>query len=420
MAIINRPSIPQIGDESIYVPAALRMLNSSGCTSYSTYNISKYQTGCNLVHPPLVKLVVAGSIAIFGNDPFAWRIFDVIAGALSIILVFNIARELTKREDIALLSAGLLGVESLFFVQSSGALLDVPSIFFGLIGVFLYLKFRGQRLSYANTLYVSVPLALSILSKETGIVILAFIVLYDIIINKKKQLGFLALTIVFTLAFSFIGLQLFDSLFVNISAVTNIDGLIQFHLAFSPPLWNETAWPLSGITSLLGPQITPLNWITLYSPNLYYGFPQLSIINYTQTVGNTTTTYIIHRYGTTHYGVISNMVEVWLIFIWVPLFLYYLFRKQDSRFGKESVIFVLLAFFLIYGGYVLFFLLGHGTFPYYFVEFSPFLAIADSLFICNLKSTKLKLLFVALCVIWFLWFFPVYPFIIPVSPYGFA
>ena len=420
LAIINRPGIPQVGDESVYVPAALRMLNATGCASYNISNVSGYQTGCNLIHPPLVKLIIAGSIALFGNDPFAWRIFNVIAGVLSIALVFFIAKELTKKDEIALLSSGLLGMESLFFVQSSGGLLDVPSIFFGLIGVFLYLKFRGQRFSYANALYISLPLALSILSKETGIAILAFVVLYESIINKKKQLRFSVLIIVFTLVFSFIGLQLFDSLFAHTSAVINVEGLLRFHLAFSPPLWNETAWPLSGITNLLGPRITPLNWITLYSPNLYYGFPQLSIINYTQTVGNTTTTYNIHRYGTTHYGVISNMVEVWLIFIWVPLFLYYLFKKQDSKFGKENMIFVLLAFFLIYGGFLLLFLLGHSTFPFYFVEFSPFLAIADAMFVCNLKNSWLKLLFIALCVIWFLWFFPVYPFVIPVSPYGFA
>lgn len=420
LAIINRPTVPQIGDESIYVPAALRMLNASGCSPYYQPNVSSYQTGCNLIHPPLVKLIVAGSITVFGDNSFGWRIFDVIAGTLSILLVFLIAKELTKREDIALLSAGLLGMESLLFVQSSGALLDIPSIFFGLIGVLLYLRFREQKSSYINGIYVSLFLSLSILSKETGIAILALIVLYDLLINGKKSVKFSALIVALTLAFSLVGLQLFDSLFVHIGAITNIEGIIQFNTEFGPPVWNETAWPLSGVTNLLGSKITPLNWLILYSPNLYYGFPQLSIINYTQTVGNVTRTYIIHRFGITHYGVISNMVEVWLIFLWVPLFAYYIFKKPNPKFGKNAMLFALLAFFLIYGGYLLLFLLGHSTFPYYFVEFSPFLAVADALLVCNLKNRRLKLLFVALCIVWFLWFFPVYPFVIPLSPYGLA
>ena len=98
----------------------------------------------------------------------------------------------------------------------------------------------------------------------------------------------------------------------------------------------------------------------------------------------------------------------------------YLVKRKEFGSCREALLFVLLAFFLIYGGFLLLFLLGHSTFPFYFVEFSPFLAIADAMFVCNLKNSWLKLLFVTLCIIWFLWFFPVYPFIIPVSPYGFA
>jgi dolichyl-phosphate-mannose-protein mannosyltransferase len=76
-------------------------------------------------HPTLGVSLIAGGILLYGNDPFGWRIASSIFGAAGIALVWFLALRLTRRRSIALLAAGLLLLDGLYFVQSRTGMLDI-------------------------------------------------------------------------------------------------------------------------------------------------------------------------------------------------------------------------------------------------------------------------------------------------------
>ena len=46
----------------------------------------------NAEHPQLAKLMIAGSIELFGDGPFAWRIGSLLFGSLAILGMFALVR----------------------------------------------------------------------------------------------------------------------------------------------------------------------------------------------------------------------------------------------------------------------------------------------------------------------------------------
>ncbi len=162
-AIIN-PYGLYIYDEYFYVPAAKCILNG---------------TICNSEHPPLAKAIIAANMAIFGDNGVGWRLPSVIAGTLSIVVVYLIVRKL-HNEKTALLAAFLLCFESLWFTHSSMAMLDIIAVFLGLIAIYLFLLEK-----YAVS---GILLGLAILSKETAILIIPVLVVYSWFIHPKAKL----------------------------------------------------------------------------------------------------------------------------------------------------------------------------------------------------------------------------------------
>jgi dolichyl-phosphate-mannose-protein mannosyltransferase len=76
-------------------------------------------------HPTLGVSLIAGGIFLYGNDPFGWRIASAIFGAAGIALAWFLALRLTRRRSVAILAAGLLLLDGLYFVQSRTGMLDI-------------------------------------------------------------------------------------------------------------------------------------------------------------------------------------------------------------------------------------------------------------------------------------------------------
>jgi len=155
-------------DEKYYVQDALNILEGKGSAMPE--------------HPPLGRLIIAGGIGIFGDNPFGWRIFPVLFGAAGLVLMYMICRQLNLPEKLSLLAVFLLATENLSFVQSSIAMLDVVSVTFILAGFLVYLKGR-HALSGALV-------GLAMLAKFTGIFGLAVIGLHWLITSRKRWLKF--------------------------------------------------------------------------------------------------------------------------------------------------------------------------------------------------------------------------------------
>jgi predicted membrane-bound dolichyl-phosphate-mannose-protein mannosyltransferase len=168
LATIMQPA-SQVFDEQYYVPDAVSILNGDG--------------SARIEHPPLGKLIIAGSIAVFGDNPFGWRIMPVISGLACIVLFYLICRRLSLSRRASFLAAFLLALENLSFVQASIAMLDVFSMAFALAAFYVYLKKQYPL--------AGVMLALAALSKITGALALGVIALHWLIASRKDALRFI-------------------------------------------------------------------------------------------------------------------------------------------------------------------------------------------------------------------------------------
>jgi dolichyl-phosphate-mannose--protein O-mannosyl transferase len=97
-------------DENYYVPAARSYLD--------------HAFDVNLEHPPLGKWLVAAGIWLLGDEPMGWRLASVVAGIVTIPLVWFLARRLLGSITWATVAAGFAALDGLLIVQSRTALLD--------------------------------------------------------------------------------------------------------------------------------------------------------------------------------------------------------------------------------------------------------------------------------------------------------
>lgn len=93
-----------------------------GRTGYEfLHNLSIYEN----THPPLGKTIIAGGIAVFGMNPFGWRIMVAIFGTLMVPLMYIFAWKISKRSDTALMGGVLLSAECMHFTLSRIATIDI-------------------------------------------------------------------------------------------------------------------------------------------------------------------------------------------------------------------------------------------------------------------------------------------------------
>ncbi|MET0666742.1 MAG: glycosyltransferase family 39 protein [Acidimicrobiales bacterium] len=97
-------------DESYYVPAARSYLDG-------VFDV-------NLEHPPLGKWLIAAGIQLIGDEPLGWRAASLVAGIVTVPLVWFLARRLLGSTAWATAAAFLVAIDGLLIVQSRTAVLD--------------------------------------------------------------------------------------------------------------------------------------------------------------------------------------------------------------------------------------------------------------------------------------------------------
>lgn len=130
-----------IFDETYYVGAA-RVIEGLAPLSGQHYGGAPTGDDPNSEHPQLVKLLIAGSIRVFGDGPAAWRLLSLIAGTLAILGMFTLVRAAGGSREGAAIAAALMAADNLLLVHGRIATLDAPAVAAMVWAVALYLRGR--------------------------------------------------------------------------------------------------------------------------------------------------------------------------------------------------------------------------------------------------------------------------------------
>lgn len=91
-------------------------------------------------HPPFAKLAMAGSMLIFGQNSFAWRLPAAVFGVGVVYLVYLVGKQLFKSEEVGILASAIVALDGLVLVMSRIGMNDIYLLFFLLLCFYLFLK----------------------------------------------------------------------------------------------------------------------------------------------------------------------------------------------------------------------------------------------------------------------------------------
>ena len=147
---LGLPEGALVFDEKYYVNSA-RMLAGIP-PGQDVYKDKALGLDPNIEHPPLAKLITAGSIRLLGDNAYGWRIPSVLFGTLAVVLMYRIARRLSDDPYVGLLAAALLAFDNLVFVHGRIFTLDISMLAFLLLGFDFYLAGRSTLAGLALAL----------------------------------------------------------------------------------------------------------------------------------------------------------------------------------------------------------------------------------------------------------------------------
>ncbi len=164
-------------DETYYVNAA-RVIAGIAPPANGTYGSAPLGHDPNAEHPQLVKLAIAGSIELFGDGPFAWRLGSLLFGTLAIIGMFVLVRVAGGDEWLALGTAALMALDNLLLVHARIATLDIYVVTAMIWAVAAYLRRRvavaGGLIGVGTCMKLVAPYALLVLAAFEGLQWLRF------------------------------------------------------------------------------------------------------------------------------------------------------------------------------------------------------------------------------------------------------
>ncbi|MCR4324542.1 MAG: phospholipid carrier-dependent glycosyltransferase [Candidatus Curtissbacteria bacterium] len=142
-------------------------------------------TAYDWLHPPLAKLIQAGSIKVLGDNPVGWRLPSVIFGTAIIPLTFILAT-LLFGPLVGLFAAAVISFENLTFVMSRITMNDVFVVVFILLSL-IFAAFYAKASKSMHIILSSIFLGLAISSKWSGVYAIPLVFGYLSYISFKKR-----------------------------------------------------------------------------------------------------------------------------------------------------------------------------------------------------------------------------------------
>jgi 4-amino-4-deoxy-L-arabinose transferase-like glycosyltransferase len=139
-------------DEGMKIPAA------------RNYVMTGHVEPDRFFHPPLKYLMYYGNLKLFGDNPYGWRMLAVLAGTVTVLIVYLLARELFDRR-VALIAGAFLAVDPTHISQSRTSVdevLLVPFFLFGCLAVLRCLKNTDRALLITAGLCFGISLSIKV------------------------------------------------------------------------------------------------------------------------------------------------------------------------------------------------------------------------------------------------------------------
>ncbi len=306
-------------------------------------------------HPPLSKLIMAGSMKMFGENAFGWRIPQAVFGTLSVFLVYLLTKKIFKDEAMSLLASAAFSLDGLGLVLSRMGMNDVYVLTFILLTIYLFLKEKD--------LGSAISLGLALASKWSAI--WAIPILFILWLKRKKKFKIATFAYFLILPFAFYLLSYLPMFLTGHNVETwwgmqkqmwwYHTGLRATH-PYTSPWWS---WPLLGRP------------VYLYTSDEIGGFVSR-----------------IYAMG--------NPLVFWFGFASIAACLFYSYFEKNKN----------LAFVVF--GYLIFFVPWAASprimFLYHYLPSIPFLAIATAYVLR--RNLKLAIWYLAIGLLLFIYFYP--------------
>jgi dolichyl-phosphate-mannose-protein mannosyltransferase len=140
-AWIDKPPGALIFDEAYYVNAS-RVILGIPVIEGAHYDDGTAGLDPNIEHPPLGKLVMAGSMLVFGDGALGWRLPSIVAALIAIAAVYLIVRAAGETNALAFGVAGFVAFDNLTLVHGRIGTLDMLALAPMLLAAWLALRER--------------------------------------------------------------------------------------------------------------------------------------------------------------------------------------------------------------------------------------------------------------------------------------
>ncbi len=355
-------TIPQnalIFDEAYYVNAA-RVLLGWDVPAGLPYAGSPVGLDPNSEHPPLGKLLMALSMAVFGDNGLGWRLPSVIAGMVALVAVYGIVRSSGESMRLALLVVGFAAFDNLMLVHSRIGTLDMLVLAPILVGA--WLAVRGHWAAAGAATGIGMLMKLTALYGLLALLIMLALGLWAAW-RRQRRLGLADLrpTVAALITFTVItigGLWLLDSRF---SSYTNPIEHLQHMITYGANLARGVVGP----GSCPGNDSAPWQWL--------FNDCEMSYLRVDVTVKAGDTVVAIRP--TIDFRGAMNPILIGSVFV-AFLFTGWLAWKRRSRLAGWSIVWA-AANYLPYVALAL--LSQRITYIYYFLPVIPALAVATAL-----------------------------------------
>lgn len=252
---LTTPQGSLIFDETYYVNAARVLLGWTVPTG-APYADAPIGLDPNTEHPPLGKLLIALSMAAFGDNGLGWRLPSVIAGMVALAAVYKIVRSAGESARLALLVIGFVAFDNLMLVHSRIGTLDILVLAPILVGAWLALRGRWAAAGAATGIGMLMKLT-ALYGLLALLIMLALALLATWHRQRRLRLSDLQPTVVMLIAFSIVtigGLWLLDLRFSSYAnPIEHLRRMIEYGA--------NLARGVAGPGSCPGNDSSPLQWL---------------------------------------------------------------------------------------------------------------------------------------------------------------